>query len=73
MSRAVASSVSSVCGAGGELKCSMLGLNEFVFSVLIADGNSEINSPEFDVLLVCSAELSRSALRFVGLVVSFIL
>jgi hypothetical protein len=50
-----------------------LGLNEFVFSVLIADGNSEINSPEFDVLLVCSAELSRSALRFVGLVVSFIL
>ena len=72
MSRAVASSVSSVCGADGELKFSIFGLNEFVSSCLIAEGNSEFNSPEFEVLLVWSTELSRSALRFVGEVGSVI-
>ena len=66
MSRAVASSISSVCGAGGELKFSMFGLNEFVSSGLIADGNSEFDALEFIVLLSISTELSRSAFRFVG-------
>jgi hypothetical protein len=34
--------------------------------------NSECNSLELDVLLVCSTELSRSAFRFVGEVGSVI-
>jgi hypothetical protein len=48
------------------LKFSKCGLNEFVSSCLIEDGNSELASLEFIVLFVCSSELSRSALRFVG-------
>ena len=66
MSLAVASSISIVCGAGGELKFSMFGLNEFVSSGLIDDGNSEFDALEFIALLLISTELSRSAFRFVG-------
>ena len=50
----------------------MFGMNEFDSSDLIADGNSEFNSLEFEVLFVCSTKISRSALRFVGEVGSVI-
>ena len=50
----------------------MIGLNEFDSSDLVAEVNSGWIAFEFVVVFVRSTELSRSAVKFVGEVVSVI-